>query len=115
MKTRSAQPEPPNIAAIVKARHHARTPQIGLSFNNTSNYFATNVFESGDSNCDHLSPTVAHLSGQNIYDDGRINTDEKASKPLSQATPKLLRGIWTPDDRRLFFQAVQIVGCIIFC
>ncbi|KAG5446539.1 hypothetical protein CSKR_101507 [Clonorchis sinensis] len=107
MKTRSALSEAPNIAAIVKARHHARV----MSPTNESLQCTANSC-SGDPSDQSYMPSAtssltnsAPVTGQVGSEDAKFTSDDKV-KTRSDGT----RGTWNPDDRRLFFQAVRLYG-----
>ncbi|KER33572.1 hypothetical protein T265_00671 [Opisthorchis viverrini] len=107
MKTRSALSEAPNIAAIVKARHHARV----MSPTNESLQCTANSC-SGDPSDQSCMPSAmssltnsAPVTGQVGSEDAKFTSDDKV-KTRSDGT----RGTWNPDDRRLFFQAVRLYG-----
>ncbi|CAH8530871.1 unnamed protein product [Schistosoma intercalatum] len=114
MKTRSAEMEAPNIAAIVKARHHARVlcPSSGHLVGNTPNQLISpGIYESAESGCSvNNFYSASGTSGQTLCDDVKISVDDKPHKTRSENAPRLLRGTWSPDDRRLFFQAVRMYG-----
>ncbi|VDP58331.1 unnamed protein product [Schistosoma curassoni] len=114
MKTRSAEMEAPNIAAIVKARHHARVlcPSSGHLVGNTPNQLISpGIYESAESGCNvNNFYSASGTSGQTLCDDVKISVDDKPHKTRSENAPRLLRGTWSPDDRRLFFQAVRMYG-----
>ncbi|KAF5397415.1 hypothetical protein PHET_09786 [Paragonimus heterotremus] len=111
MKTRSAPTEAPNIAAIVKARHHARVLCPITEHSGCLTVYGT--VDIGDVPCpSSLSTTV--LTGSNLVsagiEDTKAPTEEK-QKIRTDGAPRLLRAVaWSPDDRRLFFQAVRIVS-----
>ncbi|KAF8572068.1 hypothetical protein P879_01180 [Paragonimus westermani] len=111
MKTRSAPTEAPNIAAIVKARHHARVLCPITEHSGCLTVYGT--VDIGDVPCpSSVSTTV--LTGSNLVsagiEDTKAPTEEK-QKIRTDGAPKLLRAVaWSPDDRRLFFQAVRIYG-----
>ncbi|CAH8561094.1 unnamed protein product [Schistosoma rodhaini] len=114
MKTRSAEMEAPNIAAIVKARHHARVfgPPSGHSLGNTPNQsISPGIYESSESGCNlNNFYSASGTSGPILCDDVKISVDDKPHKSRSDNAPRLLRGTWSADDRRLFFQAVRMYG-----
>ncbi|XP_018651044.1 hypothetical protein Smp_168340 [Schistosoma mansoni] len=106
--------EAPNIAAIVKARHHARVlgPPSGHSLGNTPNQsISPGIYESSESGCNlNNFYSASGTSGQILCDDVKISVDDKPHKSRSDNAPRLLRGTWSADDRRLFFQAVRMYG-----
>ncbi|CAH8554533.1 unnamed protein product [Schistosoma haematobium] len=114
MKTRSAEMEAPNIAAIVKARHHARVlcPSSGHLVGNTPNQLISpGIYESAEGGCNvNNFYSASGTSGQTLCDYVKISVDDKPHKTRSENAPRLLRGTWSPDDRRLFFQAVRMYG-----
>ncbi|CAI2728583.1 unnamed protein product [Schistosoma spindalis] len=114
MKTRSTEMEAPNIAAIVKARHHARVlcPSSGHLLGNTPNQLISpGIYESAESGCNlNNFYSASGTSSQTPCDDVKISVDDKPHKTRSENAPRLLRGTWSPDDRRLFFQAVRMYG-----
>ncbi|KAH8877085.1 Protein cramped [Schistosoma japonicum] len=114
MKTRSTVMEATNIAAIVKARHHARVicPTSGHSLGSAQSQFISGgIYEPSETSCNMSTYyNVSTTSGQAVCDDGKLSVEDKAHKSRSENTPRLLRGTWSPDDRRLFFQAVRMYG-----
>ncbi|CAH8848587.1 unnamed protein product [Trichobilharzia szidati] len=115
MKTRSALVmEAPNIAAIVKARHHARVvcPTSTHPSTSTQSQLVSGTINDPSENGSNMTnlcnaPTT---SGQTVGDEVRVPAEDKVHKNRSENPPKLLRGSWSPDDRRLFFQAVRLYG-----
>ncbi|CAL8070085.1 unnamed protein product [Calicophoron daubneyi] len=111
MKTRSASTEAPNIAAIVKARHNARVIVGGCdSFSGVQHHGAvtpTSGCESSDFGYVSNDATTAMISAP--CEETKPSIDDKP-KSRSDGTPRLLRGTLSPDDRRLFFQAVRLYG-----
>ncbi|KAK4471679.1 hypothetical protein MN116_005084 [Schistosoma mekongi] len=114
MKTRSAVMEATNIAAIVKARHHARIicPPSGHSLGSAQNQLISGgIYEPPEAGCNMSNYyNLSTTSGQAVCDDSKLSVEDKAHKSRSENTPRLLRGTWSPDDRRLFFQAVRMYG-----
>ncbi|CAH8496009.1 unnamed protein product [Schistosoma turkestanicum] len=114
MKTRGAVMEASNIAAIVKARHHARVlcSPGGNPLGTTQNQLiSTGIYESSETSCNiNNFYSVSATSGQTLCDDVKASVEDKAHKSRSENARRLLRGTWSPDDRRLFFQAVRLYG-----
>ncbi|CAH8525230.1 unnamed protein product [Heterobilharzia americana] len=114
MKSCNIEMEAPNIAAIVKARHHARilSPTSVHSLGSTQNHLiSSGIYEPSEIGCNMNNfYNVPTTSGQVVCEEVRVPIEDKTHKSRSENAPKLLRGTWSPDDRRLFFQAIRMYG-----
>lgn len=87
MKTRSTVMEATNIAAIVKARHHARVicPTSGHSLGSAQSQFISGgIYEPSETSCNMSTYyNVSTTSGQAVCDDGKLSVEDKAHKSRS--------------------------------
>ncbi|TPP58123.1 Protein cramped [Fasciola gigantica] len=108
MKTRSAPVEAPNIAAIVKARHHARVLcpiSESIAVGQQSFPISCGSLDGADTGSLNSAGAPGLLLGiPTTCDEPRTGAEEKRSRTDST------RPVWSPDERRLFFQAVRLYG-----